>query len=148
MFRRLQGHHQGGLHKGTKVRHKSRENSVKNVRVRNWNTTVSKLLKILKIQVNFLTVKKNKTSSSIADKRLCPLLSPPFKREYPCVVCLVFRPCGPLSTVSKIRYSYSALSETPVNVLLHELNNNVVKSQSCSQEWSHRQSIMVSCLRK
>jgi hypothetical protein len=91
------------------------------------------LLNILKIQTNIFTVKNN-ISSSIADKFLCQLLSSPFKREYPCVVSLVFMPCGAQSTVNKIRYSYSAPSEIPVNGILYELNSNAVRSQLCSQD--------------
>jgi hypothetical protein len=63
-------------------------------------------------------------------------------KEYPCAVCLVFMPCGALSTVTKIRYSYSSPSEIPVNGLLHELNSSAVRSQLCIQDWSHRQGIM------
>jgi hypothetical protein len=137
MFRRLQGHHQRSLHRSIKGRHKSWANSVKNVRVPKSKTTVS-----IKITKNF----KNISQFFHSLKSILHLLT--LTNVYahfchlPCVVCLVFMPCGQLRTVSKIWHSYSTPSGTPVHGLLHELNNNAVRSQLCSQDWSHRQGIM------
>ena len=73
MFRRLQGHHQGGSHKDIKGRHKIEQILSKmfacEIETQQFQL---KLQTSVKTEVNFFTVKNN-TSSSIADKRLCPL---------------------------------------------------------------------------